>query len=78
MDLCQKEEKTADGWYLSEWNYQQFTEVRDQINAVEYMTPVVIELMELWPQVNAAEDEAQLEKLVHDSYTRMQMILAES
>ncbi len=78
MDLCQKEEKTADGWYLSEWNYQQFTEVRDQINAVEYMTPVVIELMELWPQVNAAEDEAQLEKLVHDSYTRMRMILAES
>ncbi len=78
MDLCQKAEKAMGGWYLNQWNYQQFTAVRDQINAVEYVTPVVVELIELWQRLGAAEDGAELEKLVHDSYTRMQMILAES
>ena len=65
-------------WRLSEWNFAQYAALREQINVVDYMTPVNRELMDLWYQADAAEDEAQLEKLVHDSYTRMQMILAES
>ena len=65
-------------WRLSEWNFAQYAALREQINVVDYMTPVNRELMDLWYQADAAEDEAQLEKLVHDSYTRMRMILAES
>ena len=65
-------------WRLSESNIAQYAALREQINVVDYMTPVNRELMDLWYQADAAEDEAQLEKLVHDSYTRMRMILAES
>ena len=65
-------------WRLSELNFAQYAALREQINVVDYMTPVNRELMDLWYQADAAEDEAQLEKLVHDSYTRMRMILAES
>ena len=65
-------------WRLSEWNFAQYAALREQINVVDYMTPVNRELMDLWYQADAAEDEAQLEKLVHDSYIRMRMILAES
>lgn len=78
MDLCQKQDRCQDGWYLSDWNFQQYSVIWDQINAVEYVTPVYIELAELYQKVNEAEDEAQLESLIHDAYTRMQMILAES
>lgn len=78
MDLCQKKDPCEDGWYLSDWNFQQYSAIRDQINAVEFVTPVYIELEELVQKAGEAEDEAQLEKLIHETYTRMQMILAES
>lgn len=66
------------GWYLSDWNFAQFVSARDQIDKAVFRGPLYTEMLDLNDKVLRAESDAELEKLVHDSYARMRMILAES
>lgn len=51
---------------------------RDQIDKAVFRGPLYTEMLDLNDKVLRAESDAELEKLVHDSYARMRMILAES
>ena len=77
MDLAQKGQpaQTVFGgtWYMSEWNFAQFSSLRDQVNAVKFYT----ELDELLIRISG-EESKPLDEVVHDNYTKMQMLLAES
>ena len=77
MDLAQKGQpaQTVFGgtWYMSEWNFAQFSSLRDQVNEVKFYT----ELDELLIRISG-EESKPLDEVVHDNYTKMQMLLAES
>lgn len=61
-----------DGRHMSEENFQEFSAMREQVNAVKFATPVddVINCALMGPE--ASKDQ------VHKQYVTMQMILAES
>ena len=77
MELAQKGQhaQTIFGgtWYMNEWNFAQFSSLRDQVNEVKFYT----ELDELLIRMSEEENKP-LDKVVHDCYTKMQMLLAES
>ncbi len=70
--------QSVNGWFLNDWNFEQFASARDQIDQTAYLGPLYTEMLELNDKVLQAESDAELDKLVHEAYTRMQMILAES
>lgn len=61
-----------DGRHMSEENFQEFSAMREQVNAVKFATPVddVISCALMGPEVSKDQ--------VHKQYVTMQMILAES
>ena len=77
MELAQKGQpaQTVFGgtWYMNEWNFAQFSSLRDQVNEVKFYT----ELDELLIRMSEEENKP-LDKVVHDCYTKTQMLLAES
>ena len=77
MDLPQRNQpaQTVFGgtWYMSEWNFAQFSSLRGQVNEVKFYT----ELDELLIRISE-EGSKPLDKVVHDNYMKMQMMLAES
>lgn len=68
------------GWLMNEGTFAQFTALRDQINAVRFVTPLDREfnlnLFEVCRKEGVTEDE--IKRAVHNSYTTMKMMLAES
>ena len=69
-----------DGRCMSENNFKSFAEVRDQINAVKFGTPIDAEIDDNLFEAyrNSDRQSATLEKLVSEAYTTMKMMLAES
>lgn len=65
-------------WGLNEHNYGQLQELVKQITVVDFPTPVHHELQELWLPYQQAETQEEREKLVHDAYRTITMMLAES
>lgn len=67
-------------WYMNDWNYEQYTNIRDRIDSVRFYTPLDREAENTL--VPACRDEGATEdsirKAVHSCYTTMQMMLAES
>ncbi len=66
------------GWYLDEWDYHQLKSLQEQINAVEFTTPLSNEMESLFRECSRMDDETELQEAVHDAYARMRMMLAES
>ncbi len=64
------------GWSINEWNSEQFKFIRDQINVVQFYTPLDVQLETIIPA--RYNSEQSLEKIVHDVYATMRMMLAES
>lgn len=67
-----------DYWGLNDHNYGQLQELVKQITVVDFPTPVHHELQELWLPYQQAETQEEREKLVHDTYRTITMMLAES
>lgn len=63
--------------YMSENMYKEFVKVRDGISGVDFYTPLDAELFDLYSELYTGP-EKPLDKLVHDLYMRMNMMLAES
>ncbi|WP_322169897.1 hypothetical protein [Acutalibacter caecimuris] len=63
------------GQYMNEWNLQQFTQLREEINVVKFGTALELVLCDAWRR-DAEEEE--LRENVHESCTKMNMMLAES
>lgn len=79
MDLGQSGDKarSLDGfWYMNEGNYQNYLEMRDKINVAKFRTPLDDCLDRI--QFRSVQEDAPIEKIVHEEYTTMQMMLAES
>lgn len=77
MGLGRKGAPCAGGWYLDQWDYEQLEGLQEQISAVEFNTPLCGEADKLFQQCVQIE-EGELEQAVHEAYTRMRMMLAES
>lgn len=74
MDLYSKDEP----WHnnsMSQWNFEQFSRLRDEINTAKFYTPLDKLVRDAW---SLSADEDELRKLVHKQYVTMQMMLAES
>lgn len=67
-----------DRWGLNDHNYDQLQELVKQITVVDFPTPVHHELQELWMPYQEAQTQEEREKLVHDAYRTITMMLAES
>lgn len=83
MDSILSEDKKCVGldgahWSLSPENYQEFCSLRDNISYAEFNTPLGMEMQSLFSDVLDNSDSSAIQKAVHDSYARMQMLLAES
>lgn len=78
MGLGREDAPVNQDWYLDDWDYRQLEGLQEQINAVEFVTPLTGELEGLFLETAQMEDDGQMEKAVHDAYTRMRMMLAES
>ncbi|RKJ40970.1 hypothetical protein D7X94_06095 [Acutalibacter sp. 1XD8-33] len=63
------------GKYMSEENFQEFSRVRDQINAVKFYTPLDETVSGCLHQAGESGD---LEAKVHSQYMKLKMMLAES
>lgn len=74
---CQRGDPSAGGWYLNDWNYSQLLSLEEQINAVEFTTPLYLELQALFDQYAALSDE-ELPAVVHERYGKMQKMIDES
>lgn len=70
--------KKHNRWYLGEWNYQQVRGLVEQINAVNFVTPLNQEINTLFQEYRAEEDPGKRQDLVHKHYSTMQMMVAES
>lgn len=59
---------------MNQWNFQEFSRVREQINQARFYSGLDRQLMEVWADAekNGAEDA------IHRAYVTMQMMLAES
>lgn len=78
MGLGREDSMAASGWFLDEWELNQVEAIQCQINAVEFITPLSTEVEALFHECSHIDDETLLKNTVHDSYTRMRMMLAES
>ena len=65
-------------WGLNDHNYDQLQALIKQITVVDFPTPVHHELQELWLPYQQAQTQEEREKLVHDAYRTITMMLAES
>lgn len=70
-------EAADDYVYMSESLYKEFETFRESISRVDFYTPLDGELFQLECEIYD-EPSKPIEKLVHDTYTRMNMMLAES
>lgn len=77
MGIGQESTPAAEGWYLDDWDYQQLETLQEQINRVEFITPLSDELSVLLTECIGLDD-SQVEAAVHTSYITMKMMLAES
>lgn len=79
MDLGQSSEKakSSEGvWYMSEGNYKNYLELRDKINVVKFRTPLDNCLDNI--QTRSVLEDTPIERIVHEEYTTMKMMLEES
>lgn len=63
-------------WYMNEGNYQNYLEMRDKINVVKFRTPLDDCLDHI--QFRSVQEDTPLEKIVHEEYATMRMMLGES
>ena len=77
MGMCQESAPISGEWYLDDWDYRQLEALQEQINMVEFNTPMRDELLALLTECAGLED-AEVEDAVHKCYITMQMMLAES
>lgn len=70
--------KTYQKWYLSQWNHRQLQDLAEQVNAVDFFTPMNQELTDLWSEYVQEEDPEKRHQLVEDHYATLKMMLAES
>lgn len=64
---------------MSKANFEEFSTVREQINAVKFYTPLdkaIWDISALWH--SSEQTPEALEEIVHTQYTKMEMMLAES
>lgn len=64
--------------YMSENLYEKFVELREGLSGAEFQTSLEEELSNLYTEAAYGESGKSVEKLVHDAYMRMNMMLAES
>lgn len=79
MDLGQTSDKAKSiggFWYMNEGNYQNYLELRDKINVVKFRTPLDDCLDKI--QFRSVLENTPIEKIVHEEYATMKMMLAES
>lgn len=65
------------GWFLNEWNYEQYQWLCSQINAVEFHSELNIILSQLSSDYFYEEDSKRRESLVSKAYSEMEMIVGE-
>lgn len=82
LDIGSKEDpyKNSLIWYMSENELAQLVDIREQVNAVKFYTPLDREAaVNLNPAIYAEDaTEDSVKKAVHDTYMTMKMMLAES
>ena len=74
MDLYSQESP----WHthsMSQWNFEQFTRLREEINVAKFYTPLDKTVRDAW---SLSADADELRELVHKQYVHMEMLLAES
>ena len=64
--------------YMSENLYEKFVELREGISGTEFQTSLEKELYDLYSEAAYGESGKPVETLVHETYMRMNMMLAES
>lgn len=69
------EDHARHGNYMNQWNFQQFTKLREEINVAKFYTPLDKAVNDAYSVIS---DEDELRDLVHKQYVLMQMLLAES
>ncbi len=66
-------------WHMSDENFKAFCKVREQINAVNFFTPLEEEIDKmLWSCFETELSDNELEELVSDTYRVMTMMIGES
>lgn len=70
----------GNSWFMNDWNFEQYTQARDRIDAVKFFTPLDREAESTLGEACRAEDatEDSIRRAVHSAYTTMKMMLAES
>lgn len=63
-------------WNMNDWNYEQFRTIREQIDTVQFYTPLDVQLRNIVPE--HFNTEQPMDKIVHRAYMTMRMLLAES
>lgn len=63
-------------WSMNDWNYEQFRTIREQIDTVQFYTPLDVQLRNIVPE--HFNTEQPMDKIVHRAYMTMRMLLAES
>lgn len=81
--LMTQEHPTTDGWYLSESNYQAFSDIRDQITTARFSTVIDFELANMLHACcgipgEAAPTEKDIEEIVSETYQKLKLYLNES
>ena len=64
--------------YMSENLYEKFVELREGISVTNFQTSLEKELYDLYGEAAYGESGKPVKDLVHESYMRMNMMLAES
>ena len=71
------EECPCNGWKMSQENYEELCNLRDNIKAADFSTPIDMALRDLLGGVRENEKQT-IESSVHKGYMTMQMIIGES
>lgn len=73
MDIGSEEYPIDKNWYMGENNFNAFREARDEITEVRFPGPVDSAVNDTW-----APTQEGLEKMAHEKYVLIKMLLAES
>lgn len=73
MDIASEECPIDKNWYMSEKNFEAFCAARDEITEVRFPGPVDSAVNDIW-----APTPEGLEKMAHEQYVLIKMLLAES
>ena len=65
-------------WRMTDAVYEDFCRVKENISNARFATPVDGELSSLMGKVVHGEGDPDVEKLTHEAYMRMKMMVAES